>query len=46
MTTDTFEKDINLLIINFNEDLNKYNKLLTQRKRKIDLKMFYNFLIY
>jgi hypothetical protein len=45
MTTDTFDKDINLLIINFNEDLNKYNKSLTQRKRKIDLKMFYNFLI-
>jgi hypothetical protein len=34
------------LIINFNEDLNKYNKSLTQQKRKIDLKMFYNFLIY
>ena len=27
MTTDTFDKDINLLIINFNEDLNKYNGL-------------------
>jgi hypothetical protein len=43
MTTDTFDKDINLLIINFNEDLNKYNKSLTQQNRKIDLKMFYNF---
>ena len=30
MTTDIFEKDINLLIINFNEVLNKYNKSLTR----------------
>jgi hypothetical protein len=42
MTTDTFKKDINLLIINFNEDLNKYKKSLTQQKRKIDYKTFLN----
>jgi len=45
MSNNIFNNDIKLLTNNLNNELDKYNKSLTLRKRKIDFKMFYYFLI-
>lgn len=45
MSDNIFNNDVKLLIFNLNCQLNKYNDSLTLRKRKIDFKLFYYFLI-
>ena len=40
-----FNNDIKLFVNNLNNELDKNNKLLTLRKRKIDFKQFYYYLI-
>jgi hypothetical protein len=45
MSNNIFNNDIKLLTCNLNNELDKYNDSLTLRKRKIDFKMFYYFLI-
>ena len=40
-----FQNDINIFIKNINTKLNEYNNILTIRKRKIDFKSLYYFLI-
>lgn len=45
MSNYIFNNDIKLLTYNLNDELDKYNDSLTLRKRKIDFKMFFYFLI-
>ena len=45
MSENIFNNDVKSLISNLNCQLNKYNDTLTLRKRKIDFKLFYYFLI-
>jgi len=45
MSNQIFNNDIEILSFNLNNQLNEYNNSLTLRKRKIDFKTFYYFLI-
>ena len=45
MSNQIFNNDIEMLSFNLNNQLNEYNNSLTLRKRKIDFKTFYYFLI-
>lgn len=45
MSNEIFKNDIKMLTFNLNNELNEYNKSLTLRKRKIDFKTLYYFLI-
>jgi hypothetical protein len=45
MSSNIFNNDINLLISNLNNKLDKQNESITKRNRKIDFKDFYSFLI-